>query len=293
MDYLTLAVLSALWGTSFLLIKIAAGGLTPAAFAFGRVAVAASALAALSLVMGWRWPHDGRTWVYLLAMAAIGQAAPILALGAAAKLTTSGDLALMMGAAPAATMLCARAFGMGEVWSWRAAFGLAVGLAGVGLAVGAPVDATLYPQATLGRALGLAAAVFYSLGALMSRAASRRIGPAMTATASLTLSAFVLLGVWLVIGGPAQAANAPLASLEALLTLGIVNTALAYLVYFRLVATAGATFAALNNYIVPFVGLVLGAVVMAEPVAWASWLGPGRRAAQNLAQRNRVPCGDR
>ena len=182
---------------------------------------------------------------------------------------------------------------MGEVWSWRAAFGLAVGLAGVGLAVGAPVDATLYPQATLGRALGLAAAVFYSLGALMSRAASRCIGPAMTATASLTISAFVLLGVWLVIGGPAQAANAPLASLEALLTLGIVNTALAYLVYFRLVATAGATFAALNNYIVPFVGLVLGAVVMAEPVAWASWLGPGRRAAQNLAQRNRVPRGDR
>ena len=54
-----------------------------------------------------------------------------------------------------------------------------------------------------------------------------------------------------------------------------VNTALAYLVYFRLVQLSGATFAALNNYIVPFIGLALGAFWLGEPVGLGSWLGLG------------------
>ncbi len=276
MPYLTLAFLSALWGTSFLLIRIAASGLAPLALACGRLTVGAVALAFVALAAGWRWPRAKNPWLRLFALAAIGQAAPMLALGAAAKLTTSGDLALMMGAAPVATMLFARGMGSSEVWSLKAALGLALGLFGVALAMGAPVDPALFPNAMLGRALGLAAAMFYALGALLSRKSSRDIGSAMTATASMALSAAMLTVAWLAADGAGtmrEVVSAPAAPLEALLALGTFNTALAYLVYFRLVATAGATFAALNNYIVPFVGLALGALVFAEPTPLMSWAG--------------------
>ena len=137
MSYLLLAVLSALWGTSFLLIKIAIEGLDPLTFAFCRLSIGAVTLAVLAGAFGWRWPRTRDAWFYLLLLAVAGQALPVFVSGAAARLTTSGDLALMMGAAPIATMLIARLLGMGEVWSLKAAFGLGVGLVGIGLAVGA------------------------------------------------------------------------------------------------------------------------------------------------------------
>jgi drug/metabolite transporter (DMT)-like permease len=271
-----LAVLSALWGTSFLLIKIATNGIDPLAFTFCRLGIGAVTLAILSRILGWRWPTTGRAWAYLMGLAVAGQAMPVLVTGMAARLTTSADLALMMGAAPIATMLIARLLGMGEVWNLRAAIGLGIGLLGVIIAIGAPVDAAHYPQADLGRAFGLAAAVLFAVGALTSRFASRQIGPAMTATGSMAISSCLMGCLWFTVEGPAGAARlagSPLTSVLALLTLGAANTAFGYLIYFRLVQSAGATFAALNNYVVPIIGLLLGALVLNEPVAFSSWAG--------------------
>lgn len=278
MSYLLLAVLSALWGTSFLLIKIAVEGLDPLTFAFCRLSIGAVTLAALAGVFRWRWPRTREAWGYLLLLAVAGQALPVFVSGAAARLTTSADLALMMGAAPIATMLIARVLGMGEVWSLGAAFGLGLGLVGVGFAVGAPVDALRYPDAEYGRALGLLAAVLFAVGALASRFASRRVGTQMAAAASMAMSSTLMGCVWLGVEGtrgPLQIAGAPWLSLAAVLTLGCVNTAFGYLVYFRLVETAGATFATLNNYAVPVIGLLLGALVLGEPVTLRSCLGLG------------------
>ncbi len=271
-----LAALSALWGTSFLLIKIATNGLDPLAFTFCRLSIGAITLATLARVFGWEWPTTRRAWTFLLLLAIAGQAMPVLVSGVAAQMTTSADLALMMGASPIATVLIARALGMGEVWSLAAAAGLGVGLLGVLVAVGAPVDAVHYPKAELGRALGLVAAVLFSVGALISRFSSREVGPAMTATASMPISSLLMGVVWFGVegvAGPSRLAAAPWTSLLALATLGAVNTAFGYLIYFRLVERAGATFAALNNYLTPIIGLVLGALVLDEPVALSSWLG--------------------
>ena len=110
----------------------------------------------------------------------------------------------------------------------------------------------------------------------MSRYASRLIGPTMAATASMSTSALMLFALWLGFDGwprLSSLSEIPAAPIGALVALGCINTALAYLVYFRLAILAGATFAALNNYIVPFIGLFLGAALLSEPVALASWLG--------------------
>ena len=271
-----LAAMSALWGTSFLLIKIATNGIDPLTFTFARLAIGAVTLAVIARAFGWRWPASKAAWGFAALLALAGQAAPVYVTGLAARWTTSADLALMMGAAPIATMLLARLLGMGEVWSLSAAFGLAVGLVGVVVAIGSPVDAVHYPHAGYGRALGLLAAFLFSAGALISRFSSRHVGPGMTATASMAMSSTLMGCVWLAVdglGAPQHLTTAPLASLLALLTLGAANTAFGYLLYFRLVETAGATFAALNNYVTPLIGLLLGAIVLSEPVSFSSCIG--------------------
>ena len=138
-----LAAMSALWGTSFLLIKIATNGIDPLTFTFARLAIGAVTLAVIARAFGWRWPASKAAWGFAALLALAGQAAPVYVTGLAARWTTSADLALMMGAAPIATMLLARLLGMGEVWSLSAAFGLAVGLVGVVVAIGSPVDKLL------------------------------------------------------------------------------------------------------------------------------------------------------
>ena len=274
-----LAILTLLWGSSFLLIKIASQAFDSAGFAFGRAGIAAAALAVVALAMRLRWPRTPRLWRQMAAMSIFGQVLPFLLFGAAAHLTTSADMALMMGGVPIFTFVIARLFAMGEVWNARAASGLACGLIGVAVSLASPLDSVAAATASapgLGRAMALLGALGYATGALLSRPVTREIGAAMAATGSMAISSGLLLVLVVALDGPpspAAFAATPLAPLAALCALGLFNTALAYFVYFRLIAAAGATFAALNNYMVPFLGLLAGAWALGEPVGPSSWLG--------------------
>jgi len=261
--YFELAFLSLLWGFSFLLIKIAAQAFDWVGYAFGRAGVAALALAAVALARRAAWPRSAKVWRQMAAMSLTGQVGPFLLFGVAAHLITSADMALMMGSAPIFTFVLARVFGLAEVWNARAAAGLALGLAGVVISLGSPFAAA-DPSAAhpgLGRALALIASLGYAGSALLSRPVSRAVGAAMAATGSMAISGVLLGAAELVIGGPpslADLAAKPAGPVAALVVLGLFNTGLAYFVYFRLIETAGATFAALNNYVVPCIGLIAG-----------------------------------
>ena len=116
--YAALAFLSLLWGSSFLLIKIAASAFDPFALALARGGVAAGTLIIAVALTGRIWP--GRRpglWARLVALSWIGQVIPFLLLGKAAQLTTSADLALMMGSAPMFVFLAGRFVGSGDRWT--------------------------------------------------------------------------------------------------------------------------------------------------------------------------------
>jgi len=268
LSYLALAFLSLLWGTSFLMIKIASQSFDSATFAFGRAGIAAAALALAMLAMGRAWPRSPRLWGKMALLAVAGQTAPFLLFGAAARMTTSADMALMMGAVPIFTFVAARFFGLGEVWNARAALGLA--------SPAGPQSAVVAPSPGLGRALALIGACGYGTGALLSRGVSKEIGAAMTATGSMLISTALLFVLVLAVDGPPSPVAlfaTPTGPLAALFALGLFNTGLAYFVYFELIAVAGATFAALNNYIVPCLGMIAGAWALGEPVAAGSLIG--------------------
>ena len=274
--YAGLAFLSFLWGSSFLLIKIASRAFDPFDFALARVGVAAAAMLLTSVLSGKVWPGSRPgLWAKLLALALIGQVIPFLLLGQAATLTTSADMALMMGAQPIFVFLFGRFLGSQDRWTWLAAFGLAIGFAGVAVAFWSP-GAHSGDHSVLGRAFALAAGIFYGTGAIISGAATREIGAVRAVTASMTISTLVLTTIGLMLGRPSPLATllqTPLAPILAMGALGVFNTALAYYVYFRLVHDEGPTFASLNNYIVPLIGVVGGAVALAEPVASSAWAG--------------------
>ena len=276
--YASLAFLSLLWGSSFLLIKIAARAFDPFGFALARVGVAAAALLIGAGLAGPVWP--GRRpglWVKLAVLSLSGQVIPFLLLGKAAKLASSADMALMMGASPIFVFLAGRFAGSGDRWSLRGAVGLAVGFAGVALALWSPggqAAAAEHPVA--GRAIALAAAFCYAMSALVSGAPTREIGAARAVAASMTLSTILLAGIGLVLGAHPSIDDiraAPGAPIAAMAALGVLNTALAYYVYFRLIASEGPTFASLNNYLVPLIGVMAGASALGEPVALTAWSG--------------------
>ena len=137
--YAALAFLSFLWGSSFLLIKIASRAFDPFSFALARVAVAAAAMLLTSALSGKVWPGSRPgLWLNLLALALIGQVVPFILLAKAATLTTSADMALMMGAQPIFIFLFGRLLGSRDRWTWLGALGLLVGFAGVGFTFWAP-----------------------------------------------------------------------------------------------------------------------------------------------------------
>src|SRR5271163_2804477 len=274
--YAGLAFLSFLWGSSFLLIKVASRAFGPFDFALARVGVAAAAMLLTSAISGKVWPgaRPG-LWAKLLALALIGQVIPFLLLGKAATLTTSADMALMMGAQPIFVFLFGRFLGSRDRWTWLAAFGLALGFVGVAVAFWSP-GADSGAHSVPGRAFALAAGVSYGTGAIISGAATREIGAVRAVTASMTISTLVLALTGLTFGDPPPLATlfqTSLASLLAIGALGVFNTALAYYVYFRLVHEQGPTFASLNNYIVPLIGVIGGSVALAEPIASSAWAG--------------------
>ena len=130
--YAALAFLSFLWGSSFLLIKIASRTFDPFEFALARVGVAAATMLLVSALAGKVWPGSRPgLWAKLLALALIGQVVPFILLGKAATLTTSADMALMMGAQPIFVFLFGRLLGSRDRWTWLAGLGLIIGFAGV------------------------------------------------------------------------------------------------------------------------------------------------------------------
>jgi drug/metabolite transporter (DMT)-like permease len=247
-------------------------------FALARVGVAAAALVVGAMLAGPVWPgwRPG-LWGRLVLLSLAGQVVPFMLLGKAAKLATSADMALMMGASPIFVFLAGRFVGSGDRWSLRGALGLAGGFAGVALALWSPAGQAA-PQEHLvaGRAIALAAAFCYAMSTLASGAPTREIGAARAVAASMTISTLLLAATGLALGARPSIETilaVPRAPVVAMVALGVLNTALAYYAYFRLIASEGPTFASLNNYVVPLIGVMAGSAALGEPVALTAWGG--------------------
>lgn len=275
-----LIVVSSLWGTSFVLIQIAAVEFSAVSIAFGRATVATLALGAFGLMMRSTVSTTPAVWWRILLLSLTGQVLPFLLLGMSGHLTTSSSAAVMMGVAPIATIVLAGIL-FNERWSFGRWLGVAIGAVGVLVAfgwtglVGSSSQSSMSHD-MLGKLCALGAAFGYALGAIIFRSVASYVPPIITAAASLAVSSIVLCIISLLQSGFAFSLNefhVGSLSFGAIIVLGLANTGLAYATYYTLIKMSGPGFASLNNYLVPIIGASAGAIILGESLSWNLLIG--------------------
>jgi drug/metabolite transporter (DMT)-like permease len=275
-EWLLLAALSLVWGGTFFFIEVALVDLPPLTIVLGRVGIAAAALVALTLALGLRLPREPGMWSALLVMGALNNVLPFTLIATAQTEITSGLAAILNSTAPLFSLLLAHLLGAGERITAHRLGGLLLGVAGVAVLVGPDAIAGLGGRG-LAQIAVLAAALAYACAALYGRR-FKGTPPLVVACGQLICSTLLALPAALVVDRPWQLVPGA-STWAALVSLALLGTALAYLIYFRLLASAGATNLLLVALLAPASALVLGVLFLGEPVAPAMLAGMALIAA--------------
>jgi drug/metabolite transporter (DMT)-like permease len=261
-----LVLLALIWGASFMLIKIADRELPPATLILGRLGSAALVLLTVALVRlgGSRTLAELRgAWRWLVVVALVNTALPFWLLSWGETRIDSGLASIIQGSLPIFNALLAFAFFREARVSGIRLLGLGIGFVGVALLVGAQPQGKL-----LGAFAVVGMALCYAIGTLL---AGRHLGatpPLVVALASTAVAAVAAL--------PAGIAQAPDhvwrgETMMAILVLGVVGTAFAYLLFFALIQRAGPIYATLVTYLVPPIALAYGAIFLGESFGLAAF----------------------
>jgi drug/metabolite transporter (DMT)-like permease len=256
-----LLVLSALWGSSFMFIKIGIRELEPTTLIGARLALGALTILPVALIRvgPGRVARELRTLVWPLLFAAlVNSAIPITALAWAEKRIDSGLGAVLQASAPLFTAVLALRFSRSDRVTGTKLAGLLIGFGGVALLVGGQPSGDLWSVLAV-----LGSAVCYAVAALYTARRLKGISPLSSALGMLTWAAIVL--------APAGIVQAPSSFpswgvVGALLALGLAGTGLAYVLYFSILTGAGASYGILVTYLTPAMALCYGAVFLSEPL---------------------------
>jgi drug/metabolite transporter (DMT)-like permease len=270
-NLLRLLLLAAIWGGSFLFMRIAAPVLGPAVLIECRLLCAALFLAAVAVVVTRRRPDARldlrRNWKHYFILGFFNSAFPFLLIAFAARTLSASLLAVLNATAPMWGALLGAAWNRQRV-PGATIFGLLLGAVGVTLLVGfdSIADQT---GASVAIAAALLAAVCYSVASLYARS-SRGVDPFANTHGTMWTSAIMVVPALLVFppsGGPTPGIVA------AVVTLGVVCSGVAYLLYFPLIDTIGPTSALSVTFLSPVFGIVWGALFLGEKIGWYTVVG--------------------
>ncbi|MBL8324842.1 MAG: DMT family transporter [Rubrivivax sp.] len=292
-DLAELLLLGALWGASFLFMRMGAVEFGPFALVFLRVAGAAALLLPLLALQG-HWGALRTHWRPIALIGVINSALPFLCFALAAYVLSAGLMGVFNATAPIWTALIAWAW-LGERPAAMRALGLVVGLAGAaGLAwsrAGLKGDAAVVTP-LVGAAACIAATVLYGVAANYSRRRLAGVPPMATAAGSQTAAALVLVApaLW---AWPAQPVSP--AAWGSAVALAVLCTGLAYILYFRLIAHTGATNAMTVTFLIPVFAMAWGWLVLGERpeldmLAGAAAILVGTALTLGLMRRRAAPA---
>lgn len=262
-----LILLAALWGGSFLFIRVAVDAFGPLTLIAGRVMLAAAVLGALMAAL--RRPLELRRHALRLLVLGLVNAAIPFTLIATAELHLTASLAATLNATVPLFTALLSAVWLGERLTIRRVAGLLLGVAGVVVLVGwSPL--TLTPAVLLSIAAMLAATLCYAFSGVYVK---KYLSAAPTAT--LALGQQLAAGCWLLLPAIWQRPERmpPMAAVWALLGLAVLSTAFAFLLYFYLIDRVGPTRTYTVTYLVPFFGMLWGAWFLGETVTGGMFAG--------------------
>ena len=265
LEWALLITLSILWGGSFLFGKVAVAEIPPLTLAFFRVAIAAALLWVVARAASIAMPATLSGWTPFLVLGVLNNVVPFSLILWGQQDIGVGLASILNATTPLFTVVVANAFLADERLTSGKVAGVLLGLVGVAVLVGLDtlqgLGSHVWAQlACLGAALSYGFAVTYARR-------FRGMPTTAVATGQLTASSLILLPIILIVDAP-WALSMPSTNVWlSVLALGSVSTALAYILYFRIIETAGATNAALVTLLVPVSAILLGVILLGERLA--------------------------
>ncbi|MCS3759374.1 DMT family transporter [Bradyrhizobium centrosematis] len=263
-DWSLLAVLSVLWGGSFFFNGAALRELPPLTLVFLRVALGAAILLPLLRMQGIGWPKGMTGWTPFVAIGLLNNVIPFSLIVIGQTFIPSGLASILNATTPLFTVLVMAAAGE-EALHIRRVAGVALGLVGVVILRGWGLETR--PGQGLGILLCLGGAVSYGFAALAARRLLKDSPPLGTATFQLMVSTVMMAIVAGVVEQPWHLAVPGVATWSAVLGLAALSTALAYIVFFQIVRRSGASNVMLVTLLIPVTAILLGWLVLGEPIS--------------------------
>src|SRR5919112_1864695 len=266
-DFAGLILLGALWGGSFLFIRVAVPALGPFLLVELRVGLAAAALFLYALAVG-SMPKIRNRWRSFLVLGFFNTAVPFSLISAAEVHLTASLAAILNSTTVMFTALVA-AFWLGDPLTARKISGVLLGVLGVAVLVGwDPLP--LSPIVLLSVAAVLGASLCYGVGGVFTKKVFDGVPSLTLAVGQQTAAAGFMI--------PLAATDLPdrtpsPAAALCVLALAILSTAVAYLLFFYLISSAGPTSTSTVTLIVPVFGLLFGVLFLGEPVGWGTFVG--------------------
>jgi drug/metabolite transporter (DMT)-like permease len=279
-DYGFLLLLAVVWGSAFALIKIAVDTISPLSMVAARIALAAILLYIIARVAGETLPGlknrtDLGIWGHFLAVGMIGNGIPFTLVSWGELEVSSSLAAILIAIMPVFTVALARATGIEAHIGWRRISGICVGLAALVVLMGPAALGEMGGRAILAQLAVAGAAVSYAATAVYVKKLTFTVPTLTLAAATMIASALVMVPLALIFDQPWHLRPST-GAIMAVVTLGILPTALAAIVYIRLLVTAGPTFASMINFLIPAFGAIVGIFWLGET------LGPREIIALSL-----------
>jgi len=261
-----LFVLAMMWSSSFTAIKVGVELLPPTTLAMLRVVVGAVVLYAWLKLKGYKLPTDGRVWASFFLIGLFGNAIPFVLINWGEQKIDSGLAAILIAAMPLATLVLGRLFS-DEILNARRLFGVLLGFLGVVVLIGPEQVVTLGDQALRQLAVA-AAAVCYAIAAILVRKLPGA-RPIEHGASVLIASSLILVPASFITDLP-WTLDFTVQAVAVSIYLGVFPTALAMILLIVVIASRGATFLSLNNYLIPILGVVWGYLFLDELMTKAS-----------------------
>jgi drug/metabolite transporter (DMT)-like permease len=269
-EYVLLLALATLWGASYSLIKVGVETIPPVTLIAARTLIAAALLLAIVRWRGLGLPRDRVTWRRFLIQACLNSAIPFTLIAWGERWVDAGLATVLNSTAPIFVFLLTAGITRHEPVTLRKLLGVVSGMAGVCLIIGAQALSGFGEQ--LLAPLAIVAATICYAGAAIFGKTFKDLDPILPAAGSLICGAAILLPASLLIDQPWTLMPSR-DSILALIGLSVFSTALALVIYFRLVHTLGSVGVTSQAYLRVPIGVAIGVIFLGEQLTIVAWLG--------------------
>ena len=272
-DWAILLTLAVIWGGAFVFIGIAVRHVQPLTYVWLRLTIAAAAMWLFLIFRGERLGLPRQVWGSILLLALLNNALPFTLFGWGQTHIASGLAAILNATTPIWGVIVAHLLTRDERLNPRKVAGVLLGFGGVAMMIGPTLLANIGTDA-LAQLACITASLSYALAAVWARR-FRRLGlsPMSVTTGQLTAGAAMMLPLAILIDQPWTQPLPPLGAWGAIAALALLCTAFGYVLYFRLIDSAGATNALLVTLLVPPIAILVAAVFLGERLAPQDFAG--------------------